>query len=303
MKAVYDDIQALLSRDGYPSVLRPTAARDYELAVMPPIDSGGRPALVITHLGGEWYVGGLRVRGVPKFRIGGRTNVFTAVRSLLPLVSASPAGIPPAEFDAIKARFDLVPISLGTWHSLLDNERSRRDAARGWTTLSKAANSAAWDEFERRFPLRLGMSPETWPAINEPSPSVTFDLTQVCDLARSEGADGGRGYAAAECELERHFLRCFRGCTPTDGRVLALNYNHDGYSFDPAALAEPHEDDLWPETMAPIDEYRVFGPPGYHFGAFAHPWERSLCVFGRAFLDAVLSDRPRWLGPILRRRA
>ena len=35
----------------------------------------------------------------------------------------------------------------------------------------------AWDQFEAAFGFRPGMDPATWPAIDEPAGSITYDIS------------------------------------------------------------------------------------------------------------------------------
>lgn len=53
----------------------------------------------------------------------------------------------------------------------------------GWTTLED--ENRYWDRFTDRFGFRPGITESTWPAIAEPTPSVTFDLTAPADIAGS----------------------------------------------------------------------------------------------------------------------
>lgn len=68
----------------------------------------------------------------------------------------------------------------------------------GWSVLSAADRSKAWAMFATRFgELRPGMDSKDWPAIVEPSPSVTFDLGR-----------GGKSVAARIDAVNAEALRC-----------------------------------------------------------------------------------------------
>ena len=68
-----------------------------------------------------------------------------------------------------------------------------------WTDLPD--RDRYWTEFEERFGFRPGMKPESWPAIAEPTPSVTFDLINTA---------GTRGSWRARFDaVNAEALRCF----------------------------------------------------------------------------------------------
>lgn len=71
----------------------------------------------------------------------------------------------------------------------------------GWTVLED--QSRYWDRFTDRFGFRPGIAESTWPAIAEPMPSITFDLTAPADVA---GVRESR-FDAVNAEA----LRCFVG--------------------------------------------------------------------------------------------
>ena len=80
-----------------------------------------------------------------------------------------------------------------------------------------------WMPFEARFLFRPGVDPATWPAIREPLPSMTIDLTPV-----SDDDSGCRSDA-----LDRLTLDAMLEAFPTDTRLVALNWNHSNYWFWP----------------------------------------------------------------------
>ncbi|WP_415975033.1 DUF2716 domain-containing protein [Rhodococcus sp. 077-4] len=46
----------------------------------------------------------------------------------------------------------------------------------GWSELGKDMEAKHWAMFKDKFGFRPGTKPDAWPAIAEPSPSMTFDL-------------------------------------------------------------------------------------------------------------------------------
>jgi hypothetical protein len=123
------------------------------------------------------------------------------------------------------------------------------------------------------------MDPATWPAILEPVPSVTWSLDPLLG------------------DLEGSVLAALAGCTPPDGTVLTLDWQHDAYRVWPHRAG----DDGWPLAVYPDGDYHSFLAEDLSFGTFGHPWERSLCVFGAPLLHRVTEPLDQILPRILRR--
>ena len=158
-----------------------------------------------------------------------------------------------------------------------------------WQPLDYAT---AWTTFERRFRFRPSMDPATWPAINEPVPSVTLDLRPVFDLPQRECE---RDTAA----LNQAVLDAWLAVLEPGAKLMALDWQHTSFWFDPrqaAALAEP-----WRITPVPDGDYSIFVTPDLAHGTVGHPWERSLCIFGRPLIDELMPALLDWL-PTLRSR-
>jgi len=54
--------------------------------------------------------------------------------------------------------------------------------------MSAEEYRGAWQEFEARFGFRASVTPDGWPAVREPSPSLTFDLSGIPDGAKHGAA-------------------------------------------------------------------------------------------------------------------
>ncbi len=80
------------------------------------------------------------------------------------------------------------------------SERFAENPGSGWTQLAEGDHKQAWAAFEARFGFRASTRSEGWPAIAEPTPSVTFDLSGIAD-----GPRRGSAYDAINAEA----LRCF----------------------------------------------------------------------------------------------
>lgn len=147
-----------------------------------------------------------------------------------------------------------------------------------------------WAPFDGRFHFRPGVDPETWPAIEEPAGSVTFDLCPV--FARADG------FAADEDALNQQVLSAMIAVFPTDVPLVALDWQHPSYWFWPHRHAR--ENDAWRIPPFPNGDYYAFITQDLEQGTFGHPWEQTICVFGRDLSQALVPSLGTWL-PVKRR--
>jgi len=83
--------------------------------------------------------------------------------------------------------------------------------------------------------------------------------------------------------------RCAKGA-----EVYYLYWQHECFAFHPSDQARPGFNGY------PDGDYPVFLAPDFFFGSFGHPWEHTICLFGREFIDQLKLSRPRLLGAIKR---
>ncbi|WP_043824927.1 DUF2716 domain-containing protein [Rhodococcus opacus] len=153
-----------------------------------------------------------------------------------------------------------------------------------WTDLPN--RDRYWTEFEERFRFRPGMKPESWPAIAEPTPSVTFDLTNTAGTEASWRAR----FDAVNAEA----LRCFVAEFVDDPRFVVLDWQHPGYWFDAAEHCAA-EDSEWRVPVYPNGDYYIFLREDFSAGTFGHPWEPTLCVFGERLVNTLGRTLATWL--------
>jgi hypothetical protein len=94
--------------------------------------------------------------------------------------------------------------------------------------LDRNDYDALWARFDERFGLRVGVDPSAWPAIREPTPSITFDLSIIPD-----GPTRGAAYDAINAEA----LRAFVWAMPDRHELYVLDWQHPAYRFIPANQA------------------------------------------------------------------
>jgi hypothetical protein len=169
------------------------------------------------------------------------------------------------------------------------SERCTEPAEDAWTELDRAEDDDYWASFNARYGFRAGDSPEAWPAINEPVPSVTFDLSVIAD-----GPQRGAAYDAINAEA----LRAFVWSLP-DADLVVLDWQHPAYRFRPAIQALTCQPE-WRVPVYPDGDYYVFLTRDLVDGTFGHPWEQTLCVMGERLGASLGRSLATWL-PIKRR--
>lgn len=159
-----------------------------------------------------------------------------------------------------------------------------------WSLLDPADDDRYWRRFRSTFHFRAGTQAESWPAIDEPTPSITFDLSPIF------GRDPA-GFAAGAAEVKAEVGRALRW--HVTGPLIVLDWQHPGYRVAPCSDAAQQYDDDWPVTPFPDGDYFAFFTEDFAAGTFGHPWEQSLCVIGAALGDTVGATLQTWL-PVLR---
>lgn len=162
---------------------------------------------------------------------------------------------------------------------------ANRPANDAWTELGERQYDLQWSRFRQKFGFRPGTDPASWPAIAEPEPSVTFDLSII-----SDGARRGAAYDAINAEALRAFLWSLAGVP----ELVALDWQHPGYLFRPAVQALGWQPE-WKIPVYPDGDYFAFMTPDFTDGTFGHPWEQTLCVFGARLLDSLGRSLATWL--------
>jgi hypothetical protein len=165
------------------------------------------------------------------------------------------------------------------------SERFASPSDAAWVDVDRNEYDALWARFHERFGFRTGVDPDSWPAIHEPSPSVTFDLSII-----SDGARRGAAYDAINSEA----LRAFVWAMPDRHELIALDWQHPAYRFVPANQALTWQAE-WKIPVYPDGDYFAFLSEDYAEGTFGHPWEQTICVMGERLIDSLARSWATWL--------
>ena len=76
--------------------------------------------------------------------------------------------------------------------------------------------------------------------------------------------------------------------SPPAERVIALDWQHQGYYFRPERF-EGH----WEIPPFPDGDYYIFLSEDMTEGWFGHPWEQTICVFGSRAVYSLALGLPK----------
>lgn len=151
-----------------------------------------------------------------------------------------------------------------------------------WIELAEDEYDKVWDRFYNEFQFRPSVRADLWPGIREPSPSITYSISD-----RSTFVD----------DLDTQALAVFRGVVEREARMYILDWQHTCFWFYPHRSGiEQFEISVFPDG-----DYHIFLAEDFSFGMFGHPWEETVCVFGERLLRAMEQHRPHLLTSVLRR--
>jgi hypothetical protein len=155
-----------------------------------------------------------------------------------------------------------------------------------WSPISMDADDAYWTPFRQRFGFRPDM--HSWPAITEPVPSVTVDLSPIF-AARSHPE-----FAAGVAAVNSLTLLALARALEPDTSLVVLDWQHQTYRFWPHRFAcQP--DSQWQTDVFPNGDYYIFLTEDMSTGTFGHPWEQTLCVFGEPLVSTLIPMLTNWL--------
>jgi hypothetical protein len=138
------------------------------------------------------------------------------------------------------------------------------------------------------------MDPSDWPGIREPAPSLTWDISPAYVM-------DDELCAKTLVEVRMRTLRALRQCTRPGEETYATVWQHACYALNPRGGPGAEDVASWPVPVLPDGVYTLFLAPDCRFGIFGHPWEMTVCVFGRDLLDASGGGPSRLFQRLVRR--
>lgn len=181
-----------------------------------------------------------------------------------------------------------------TWNAEGRMELERIWETDGWMKLSVDEKDELWDEFDQRFNFSEKKGMADCPGITEPSPSMTWDVSETLtnndeDLARIESG------------LKSLLVESLCLMTTVDERLFVLDSLRwfENYSFSPHQVKSvcTHQ---WPLPVFPKDNYTIILAANMQFGVFGNPLEKTFCIFGDGLLRSLQPHMTAIFGPPVR---
>jgi len=135
----------------------------------------------------------------------------------------------------------------------------------GWRKQSDSENESAWKSVNRHL-----MFPGD--EVSLARPFATWDLSVIYDF-------DWNGHDQASIRLNEAGLLSFRQCLAADEELIALNWNHSGYSLASNASLQTGDTELWPISIFSDGDYHAFVSGDLRCGILSQP-DGKLTVFG-----------------------
>lgn len=247
---------------------------DYqELIVQFPYDEGqAEVALERRHMMEEMIDEGLLHTGNGYCEGGdigsGTTNIFYHVLDVEAAVSLIFEGM--KEHD-VRGE-PIIAISEGEAYTVLYPERAPFDLIGegkpwSWIPMTQAEDKKIWHVIDQQF--QFTPSTTVFPSYHSPSPFITYEV----DYEKRE-------------EIEQTLKRILTELTVEGERVMALDWNHQGYWIDPRRTFLRNEEGDWMIPAVPDGDYSFFIARDFRWGYLGHPWEGSITLFGEDMISA-----------------
>lgn len=189
--------------------------------------------------------------------------------------------------EVIHQEFGLVAIQNYTDS---DDERERKLRAwerLGWRAMSCGQEDQAWDRYKVAFGYPVQSSFTT------PFPSITWDIASIYLYKNSH-------FDQLECDLTLKALEALKKCTKQGEELLALDWNHPCFFFDPHLGITDARPTSWAVPVLPNGDHYIFLAEDLRFGIIGNCVDRTMCVFGQELLDSfsaippVMFSKPTW---------
>jgi len=158
-------------------------------------------------------------------------------------------------------------------------------------------DAGEYQQFWGPVDAQLGFRPSTRssdsPGFREPKGSITWSVAPLFD-------DFAERFVDAEIEVAIELALAAGNVRGSDSFLVALDWQHPGYRFDPEMAKPPTREHSWPIPVLPDDDYYLYLAADLRFGWLTHPWEQTVCCYG----DLLAEMQPameRLDLPILRR--
>lgn len=159
---------------------------------------------------------------------------------------------------------------------------------KAWIELVRSEEDEIWSSVYERLGFRPSVDEKDFPGYEEPKPSVTFSFQAIWE----------KDFSQLEADLQEAADAMFKRATPPGSFIYALDWQHQCYKFYPETV----NSNEWVIPALPNGDYYLFLEKSLAYGWLGHPWEETICIFGKPLLDALELHRPKLFGNPIRRQ-
>ncbi len=164
----------------------------------------------------------------------------------------------------------------------------------GWIKLSEREYKTVWRQFKKKFNFRPSVYKKDWPGIEEPVPSITYDISQIIKLSDK--------FSLIE-DLAKKMVKAFQSITDEGKWIYALDWQHASFKFNPnLSFDKQSGQGVWLIPIYPDGDYYIFLSETQKNGVFGHPWEKTMCIFGDKLVKVILKDPPKMFNRLIRKK-
>lgn len=149
-----------------------------------------------------------------------------------------------------------------------------------WSLLEQKQYDDAWNFVYDVLQFRPRVGSEL---LHLPQPNIVFTIEEYYDA-------GFREDYYSDLHVKIH--KIFQLLTRQGERIIALNWQHDCYSFDPRIEFERDEFDEWLIPVFPNGDYIFFLKEDYSNGVFGDGLHLSLSFYGKELVEALSVHKP-----------
>ena len=136
-----------------------------------------------------------------------------------------------------------------------------------YKVLTDEQYKLVWDKFEKNFTFNPSIHSKDWPSLITPTPSITYSFK---DYMFNDDFD-----------YYDEWLICGLRELCLNESLYALDWQHDSFEFTIEEYAD------LPIGLYPDGDYFIFLRKDFSSGVFTHPWEESVCIFGKELLNIL----------------
>ncbi|MFZ6759603.1 DUF2716 domain-containing protein [Undibacterium sp. Ji50W] len=147
-------------------------------------------------------------------------------------------------------------------------------------TLDDDEYARVWNNFDKKFSFCPSVE-GPFPAITEPTDSITFLLAHDYDDTLID-------------ELGNVLFQAFIECGYESKEVYYLDWQHQCYAI---TMNKNNGSRI---SGFPDGDYAILLSEDMQVGTFGHPWEYSICIFGKSFVQAIIKRKPAIFQKVIR---